>query len=107
MIHYPNNVLENGTGLKYAAFEIGVDFLQPALLVLGMTYLPLNLQWWGNTTLGCYCFHFYFRDQFTTWVLALGGGFAWEPTGLLLFFLILCIPLFITTLLGPAFHYLL
>ncbi|CAE7030861.1 unnamed protein product [Symbiodinium sp. CCMP2592] len=121
--HYPNNVLEKGTGMARASaarrrggawawLEIGVDILQPTLFVwtsqspdslppgitafqessrLGMTYVPFDLAWrvfpvgvegllwllvvtmgvfalheifrWGNTTLGAYVFHFYFRDH--------------------------------------------
>jgi len=105
MFHYPNNVLENGTGIQWAWLEIGADILQPSLFALGMTHLPLNLEWWGNTTLGCYCFHFYFKDQMTTWVLALTTGLAWDPTGLLLFFLIVGLCLLLTTFLGPCGHY--
>uniref|UniRef100_A0A7S4VJA2 AMP-dependent synthetase/ligase domain-containing protein n=1 Tax=Alexandrium monilatum TaxID=311494 RepID=A0A7S4VJA2_9DINO len=105
MLHYPNNVLENGTGLKWAWLEIGADILQPSLFVLGMTYLPLNMEWWGNTTLGCYCFHFYFKDQMTAWVMAMTPGLAWDPTGLLLFLLILALCLAVTTFLGPLGHY--
>ncbi|CAE7476612.1 unnamed protein product [Symbiodinium microadriaticum] len=50
--HYPNNVLEKGTGMAWAS---------PSRL--GMTYVPVDLAWWGNTTLGAYVFHFYFRDH--------------------------------------------
>ena len=48
MFHYPNNFLENGTGVGWAWLEIGADFIQPALLTIGMCYLPWNLSWWGQ-----------------------------------------------------------
>nr|AYF56485.1 nonribosomal peptide synthetase 8131 [Ostreopsis cf. ovata] len=107
LFHYPNNVLENGTGMRWAVLEIGVDILQPTLFVLGMTYLPWNLQWWGNTTLGCYCFHFYFKDQMCAWVMAIAPNLAWDPTGLILVVVIVAICLLVTTFLGPLGHYVL
>jgi len=105
MLHYPNNVLENGTGLQWAALEIGADILQPVLFVLGMTHLPLNLAWWGNTTLGCYVFHFYFRDQFSQFIVDIAPSFQWDGTGLLLLAVILGLCLLITSVLGPLGHY--
>merc|ERR1712039_107353 len=74
-------------------------------LVLGMTYLPLNLSWWGNTTLGCYCFHFYFRDQMTAWTQSISQALVWDSTGLILLFVIVGMCVTITTFLGPAGHY--
>lgn len=105
LLHYPNNVLESGTGLQWAPLEIGVDFLQPALFALGMTYVPLNMAWWGNTTLGCYTFHFYFKDRVSMIVLSLCDLVAWDQTGLLLFVLIIALCLSITSILGPLGHY--
>eukprot|EP00437_Effrenium_voratum_P004477 CAMPEP_0181435406 /NCGR_PEP_ID=MMETSP1110-20121109/20316_1 /TAXON_ID=174948 /ORGANISM="Symbiodinium sp., Strain CCMP421" /LENGTH=1047 /DNA_ID=CAMNT_0023558939 /DNA_START=36 /DNA_END=3177 /DNA_ORIENTATION=+ len=67
MFHYPNNVLENGTGMAWAWLELSVDVIQPTLFALGMTYFPFDLAWWGNTTLGAYVFHFYFRDHVAVW----------------------------------------
>merc|ERR1711874_21433 len=100
-------VLENGTGLGWFWLELGADILQPSLLVLGMTMLPFDLKWWGNTTLGAYCFHFYFRDQITAWTLSLSQALKWDQTGLLLFFAVVSIAFFMTTFLGPAGHYVL
>jgi hypothetical protein len=105
MFHYPNNVLENGTGLEYAPLELGVDFFQPVLFVLGMTYLPLDLSWWGNTTLGAYAFHFYFKDGVSTWFLGIAPAMSWDPTGLLLFFICLAVCLTFTSILGPLGHW--
>merc|ERR1711920_326348 len=107
MFHYPNNVLESGTGLQWFWLELGVDVLQPCLFALGMTYLPFNLSWWGNTTLGTYCFHFYFRDHVSELVMSITPGLAWDPTGLLTFFVILAMCLTFTTFIGPLGHYLL
>merc|ERR1719443_1194831 len=84
LYHYPNNVLENGTGVwPYAPLELGVDFLQPAFMVLAMTQLPFDLAWWGNTTLGCYCFHFYFKDTMTSTFQLIADGLAWDSSGIL------------------------
>jgi len=104
MFHYPNNVLESGTGVEYAPLEVGVDFIQPMLFALGMTWLPLNLSWWGNTTLGCYAFHFYFKDSVGQALLSIGPAMAWDESGILLFFVVLAIALVFTTLLGPIGH---
>jgi len=105
LFHYPNLVLESGTGLQWAWLEMSVAFLQPALIALGMAALPFNLAWWGNTTLGCYVFHFYFKDQVGMWVWSLCDWVAWDPTGLLAFFLIIGLCAIFTTFLGPAGHY--
>jgi len=105
LFHYPNNVLENGTGWQWAWLEIGVDFLQPTLVVIGMSYLPFNLAWWGNTTLGCYVFHFYFKDQVGVWAGKICDAVAWDATGLLSVFLVFALCAFFTTILGPAGHY--
>jgi hypothetical protein len=101
MFHYPNTELELGTGAKWAPLEIGVDILQPMLFVLGMTHLPLNLSWWGNTTLGSYVVHYYFKDQVTMLLITISPAFDWDATGLLLFLFILAFCSVITTILGP------
>lgn len=104
MFHYPNLVLESGEGMQFAPLELGVDFVQPVLFALGMTYLPLNLSWWGNTTLGCYAFHFYFKDTVGNWMISVAPAMSWDPTGLLMFFIALVTALFFTTFLGPVGH---
>lgn len=105
--HYPNNVLESGTGLKWVWLEMGVDFVQPALVAIGMAYLPANLSWWGNTTLGCYVFHFYFKDQMGVWTWRICDWSQHDPTGILTAFLVVGQCVLFTTLAGPAGHYLL
>jgi len=105
LFHYPNNVLENGTGWQWAWLEIGVDFLQPTLVVIGMSYLPLNLSWWGNTTLGCYVFHFYFKDEVGKWAGRMCDAVAWDATGLLSVLLVFGLCVLFTSFLGPAGHY--
>jgi hypothetical protein len=107
MFHYPNYALEDGSGMQWIWFEVGVDIIQPTLFALGMAWLPFNLAWWGNTTLGCYCFHFYFRDQFTNLFITYSHGLKWDPTGLLTFFAIFGTAVLFTTFIGPAGHYLL
>jgi len=107
MWHYPNYALEDGSGMKWVWWEFFVDMAQPMLFALGMTYLPLNMAWWGNTTLGCYVFHFYFRDTFTTMFLHMGRAFNFDATGLLLPLCIIGICGAFTTICGPFGHYLL
>jgi len=68
---------------------------------------PYNMAWWGNTTLGCYVFHFYFRDIFTKLFLQMGPAFAFDATGLLLPVCMVLICLAYTTFIGPFGHYLL
>ena len=38
---------------------------------------------WGNTTLGAYVFHFYFRDHVAVWTMAICDYLTWDPTGIL------------------------
>ena len=77
MFHYPKNFLENGTGVRWAWLEIGADFVQPALLTIGMCYLPWNMSWWGQTALGTYVFHYYFSDLIGLWTWHVGSALAW------------------------------
>jgi len=107
MWHYPNYALENGEGLKWVWWEVFVDILQPSLFTLGMTYVPFNMAWWGNTTLGCYVFHFYFRDTFTKLFLQMGPAFSFDATGLLMPLCIVLLCITYTTFMGPFGHYLL
>jgi len=107
MFHYPNNVLETGSGVQWAPLEVGIDILQPSLFALGMTYLPLNLSWWGNTTLGCYVFHFYFRDSVAQLTTKLGVALTWDSSGLIFLFCILAMSLSFTSVVGPLGHYVL
>lgn len=107
MFHYPNNVLEKGTGMEWAWLELSVDIIQPTLFVLGMTYLPIDLTWWGNTTLGAYVFHFYFRDHVANWTMAICNYLTWDETGILVVLVIFLMCLLFTTFLGPLGHYIL
>jgi len=103
--HYPNKVLETGQDRQWAWLEIGADILQPSLFALGMTYVPFNLAWWGNTTLGCYTFQFYFKDSMASLFQVLADSLGWDPTGLLPFFAIVLVCLCFTTVVGPIGHY--
>merc|ERR1712100_873708 len=107
MWHYPNYALESGEGMKWVWWEVFVDILQPSLFTLGMTYVPFNMAWWGNTTLGCYVFHFYFRDTFTKLFLQMGPAFSFDATGLLMPLCMVLLCLTYTTFMGPFGHYLL
>lgn len=105
MYHYPNNSLETGTGMAWAPLEVGVDFLQPALFALGMTWFPLDLAWWGNTTLGCYVFHFYFKDHMCVAAQKIGDALSFDPTGMLPLACIVGCAFTYTTFIGPLGHY--
>merc|ERR1712070_1178016 len=105
MFHYPNTSLESGKLTAWAPLEVGIDIIQPSLFAFAMAYFPFDLAWWGNTTLGCYCFHFYFKDQMSAVITSLAGNLEWDPTGLLTYFMILAICGFYSTILGPLGHY--
>jgi len=105
MFHYPNNFLENGTGVRWAWLEIGVDFVQPALLTVGMCYLPWNMSWWGQTALGSYVFHYYFSDQIGLWTWQICSALAWDVTGLLTYAAVLTTCFLFATIIGPLGHY--
>jgi len=107
MFHYPNNVLEKGTGMKWVWLELSADIIQPSLFVLGMTYFPFDLTWWGNTTLGAYVFHFYFRDHVAKWTWGICDYLTWDQTGIVVILVIFLMCLFFTTFLGPLGHYIL
>lgn len=107
MYHYPNDTLETGTNMAWAPLEVGVDFIQPVLFALGMTWFPLNMAWWGNTTLGCYVFHFYFKDHMCVAIQKIGDALAFDPTGMLTLVAVVGSCCIYTTFLGPLGHYLL
>merc|ERR1712146_5867 len=95
-------------GLRpWAPFEVLVDIIQPSLFAFAMAYFPFDLAWWGNTTLGCYCFHFYFKDQMNVVFSNIGVYLSVDPTGILMYIAVVGICLVYTTLLGPLGHYLL
>lgn len=93
--------------MEWAWLELSVDIIQPTLFVLGMTYLPIDLTWWGNTTLGAYVFHFYFRDHVANWTMAICNYLTWDETGILVVLVIFLMCLLFTTFLGPLGHYIL
>merc|ERR1712157_536115 len=72
-----------------------------------MSYLPLNLAWWGNTTLGSHVFHFYFKDQAGMWTWSVCNALHWDPTGLLVYLAVVGMAFILTTCAGPLGHYLL
>merc|ERR1712224_812992 len=99
------NALGNGTDTKWFWLEVAANFLQPMLLVLGMTRVPLDMKWWGNTTLGCYAFHFYFKDQMCIIIQTVCQALAWDPTGVLLLFSIIGMCIIFTSIVGPISHF--
>jgi len=106
--HYPNSVMETGDHLQWAPFEFAADMFQPAFLALGMVWFPFNLAWWGNTTLGTYCFHFYFLHQMIHWSSKNMPHIAEiDPSGVLCILYVVGTAAVFTTFLGPFCHYIL
>lgn len=105
LFHYPNQALETGTGIQWVWLELLQDFFQPTLLALGMSQLPFNMTFWGNTTLGTYCFHFYFKDEMARVIQALCLALSWDPTGIIQVLGVLFVGIIFTTVFGPIGHY--
>jgi len=105
MVHYPFTSVDQGTHMQWLPFELAIGVIQPMLLALAFSQLPLEMSWWGNTTLGCYVFHFYFRTRMTELILRFVSVFAFDPTGLLLFFAIMAQCFIVQTCIGPLGHY--
>jgi len=105
MIHYPFTSVDQGTHMQWLPFELAVGVIQPMLLSLAFSQLPIEMTWWGNTTLGCYVFHFYFRTRMTELVLVFVSAFAFDQSGLLLFFAIMAQCFIVQTFVGPLGHY--
>eukprot|EP00746_Dinoflagellata_sp_MGD_P002200 gnl/MRDRNA2_/MRDRNA2_104257_c0_seq1.p1 gnl/MRDRNA2_/MRDRNA2_104257_c0~~gnl/MRDRNA2_/MRDRNA2_104257_c0_seq1.p1 ORF type:complete len:1108 (-),score=158.55 gnl/MRDRNA2_/MRDRNA2_104257_c0_seq1:24-3302(-) len=108
MFHYPNSVLEYGKWGMWAPVEIAISILQPTLFALSMVWLPFDLSWWGNSTLGCYCFHWYIKYH----MLWLGAATAdqlqfLDATGFLCIIALISFAVIFSTLLGPLGHYVL
>lgn len=104
--HYPNTVMEDGTNLQNAPLEFAANMFQPVLLALAMVHLPFDLKWWGNTTLGTYCFHFYFLSQMITWGSTNQADIAKvDSSGILNVLYVIGTAVTFTTFLGPIFHY--
>jgi amino acid adenylation domain-containing protein len=111
--HYPNISTEYGVHDSRFRWwdlplEIGADAVQPVLLALAMAWCPLNMAWWGNSTLGTYVFHFYIRTQmYTNWMPAIMRQMETIPGGVVQLFVVLAIPFVFVTFIGPIGHYLL
>ncbi|CAE8680461.1 unnamed protein product [Polarella glacialis] len=105
MYHYPCTAVEDGTHINWLPFELLIGCSQPIFFALAMTHCPFDMAWWGNTSLGCYVFHFYFRNQMSELVLAMAAASAFDPTGLLFFMMILTLCIFIQSTIGPLGHY--
>merc|ERR1711871_300281 len=100
--HYPNTVLEAGDHVENAPLEFAADILQPALFAYAVAYFPFDMKWWGNTTLGTYCVHFYFLGQMMMWArtnLPYLGRL--DKTGILCVLYCVGTAVFFTTFLGP------
>lgn len=89
----------------WAPLEIGNNILQPSLLALSMVWLPLEMSWWGNTSLGCYVFHHYFKELMYLLNQYIADQLHFDPTGILCIIAIIRFAVIYSTLLGPVGHY--
>eukprot|EP00930_Biecheleria_cincta_P014198 TRINITY_DN12314_c1_g4_i1.p1 TRINITY_DN12314_c1_g4~~TRINITY_DN12314_c1_g4_i1.p1 ORF type:complete len:1079 (+),score=135.28 TRINITY_DN12314_c1_g4_i1:127-3363(+) len=106
LYHYPNPLLERGEFTKLIWLELTTSLLQPALLVLAMTHFPIDLSWWGGTTLGTYVMHFYFRHEIAQLFRSrLSPGLAADPTGIGLLLAAGMTVLFFSTIVGPLIQH--
>merc|ERR1719161_1308319 len=107
MLHYPSSVLENGTLGIWAPVEIAISILQPTLFALSMVWLPFDLSWWGNSTLGCYCFHWYIKEPMLQLAQLTADQLHFDATGILCTCALISFAVIYSTLLGPVGHYVL
>jgi len=111
--HYPNISTEYGVHdprFKWWDFplEVGADAVQPILLALAMAWLPVDMSWWGNSTLGTYIFHFYIRTQMhSNWIPTILRHMEGIPGGVVQLLVVLALPFIFVTFIGPIGHYLL
>jgi len=105
MIHYPFESVDAGVHMEWLPYEVAVGFIQPMLFALAMTQFPYDLAFWGNTSLGCYVFHFYIRHRMTTLIWSMVPFFAFDKTGILIFAAILIVCIIVQSTLGPIGHY--
>jgi hypothetical protein len=109
--HYPNQILEtgiSGDGFRwwFIPLEFGVNTVQPLLVALSMAWFPFNLKYWGNSTLGNYCVHFYFMiwmvPTLRSILIWMGGhGLQGVPQVVAM----LAIPFAFMSTFGALFHY--
>jgi len=74
--------------------------LQPLLLVYGMTFVRLNMTFWGNATLAVYVFHFHFYVFMRPLIVWVPIYMQWDSTGLLNAGIILLLCFLLQTVVG-------
>merc|ERR1712045_639468 len=72
-----------------------------------MVSLPLDLSWWGRTTLGAFVLHFYFNDAAATMVMSICDRLRWDSSGLVVVAALVLLLFVYTTILGPLAHFVL
>ncbi|CAK0800362.1 unnamed protein product [Prorocentrum cordatum] len=92
--HYRRNPL-------WAACEVITTTLQPMLLALGMTFVPVDMSMCGTRAIGCYIIHFFFSDRCTVAIVGAVTALAWDRTGLLILLAIVAYSLVWLLLIGP------
>eukprot|EP00746_Dinoflagellata_sp_MGD_P147360 gnl/MRDRNA2_/MRDRNA2_79716_c0_seq1.p1 gnl/MRDRNA2_/MRDRNA2_79716_c0~~gnl/MRDRNA2_/MRDRNA2_79716_c0_seq1.p1 ORF type:complete len:991 (+),score=126.14 gnl/MRDRNA2_/MRDRNA2_79716_c0_seq1:303-2975(+) len=102
MFHYPNYALETGLVSVWIPIEIGNNILQPSLLALAMAWLPCNMEWWGGTTLGCYCFHIYFSAPMSKIIQFIARNLWFDMTGMMLLVSVIAILMTYYSVFGPV-----
>lgn len=93
MCVYPNQYLPPGLTYQLDGYEglnqmllieLGVNLIQPLLLIWGMSYVPLDLGFWGSRSNASYVFHV--NIAFNLWrglLTKVVDMLAWDHTGML------------------------
>jgi len=89
------NVFTWWTLVEFLAFT-----LQPLLLVYGMTFVRLNMTFWGNATLAVYVFHYNFIVFMGPLIAWVSFYMQWDSTGLLNAGIILLLCFLLQTVVG-------
>jgi len=107
-VDYPNVYLSIGIVTNVRNVWLAPLYvLQIVLFALGAVYWPVDARLWGNTTLGMYVTQIFLHDWLTYCGLQFIAWFAWDPTGLLLYFAMLLMLFAVSSTVGPVAHYVL
>jgi len=105
MFNYPLSSMDtriHSDKTWHAVPEFLVCTLQPLLFTYGMTHLPLDMSYWGNTTLGAYVFHFPAITRMYYLLMGTCYSVRWDCTGILAFGSILLWCFLVQSALGPV-----
>jgi len=86
----------------WTVLELLPNTLQPLLFVYAMTFVPLNMTFWGNTTLAVYVFHALLVLCIWPVIIRFPFYMQWDSTGLLNVCIILLLCFLAQTLVGAG-----